>query len=308
VELHANARLTPFQRELLCRRVDEEHWTVEDAADAAGCSERTAYRWLKRWRAREPLRDRSSAPHHVANRTPAGTVAKIERLRRLRWPSTKIAAELRMAVSTVCAVLVRLGLHRLSRLEPPEPPNRYCRRHPGELVHIDVKKLARFVRPGVRAELRSAGYGRSRGPGWDFVHVAVDDTSRVAYLEILPDDTAHSCVGFLQRAVAFFAEHEIVVQRVMTDNGAGYLSHAHARTCTALGVKHVRTRPYRPRTNGKAERFIQTIMRECAYAQRFANSDQRNRALRRWATYYNYRRPHGSLGNKPPITRLTAAA
>jgi transposase InsO family protein len=311
VELHGNARLTPFQRELMCRRIVEEGWTVEEAADAAGCSTRTSYTWLARWRAGESMRDRSSAPKTVANRTADAVVAMIEELRRLRWTSTRIAAELRMAVSTVGAVLKRLGLQRLSRLEPLEPPNRYCRRHPGELIHIDVKKLGRFNRPGHRVthSRNSAGYNaRAHNLGWEFVHVAVDDTSRVAYLEILDDERGTTCAGFLERAIAFFARHGVAVERVMTDNGSGYRSSAHAQAIARLAIKHIRTRPYRPRTNGKAERFIQTMLRECAYAAAYENHQQRRTALQRWLVYYNRRRPHSALGHKPPISRLTTAA
>jgi transposase InsO family protein len=308
VKLHGNARLAPFQRELLCRRVDEEGWTVGEAADAAGCSERTAFRWLARWRIGEPMTDRSSAPHRVVNRTPQQIVDQIEELRRLRWTSTRIAARLRMAVSTVGAVLKRLGLHRLSRLEPPEPPNRYCRRHPGELIHIDIKKLGRFRRPGHRVTHQRGGVNSNRHAGWEFVHVAIDDTSRVAYLEILPDEKGSTCVGFLERAIAWFADQGIAVQRVMTDNGTGYRSKVHAAAVSRLGVKHLFTRPYRPRTNGKAERFIQTMLRECAYGQAFSSSGQRRRSLRRWVAYYNTQRPHSALGHRPPISRLASAA
>ena len=308
MELHGNAKLTPYMRELMCRRVVDEGWTVAEAADAAGCSERTCFRWLSRWRASDPMTDRSSVPHHVVNRTSAKTVAMIERLRRLRWTSTKIAAELDMATSTVCAVLVRLGLHRRSRLEPLEPPNRYCRRHPGELIHIDIKKLGRFKRPGHRVTGRRGGENRNAKAGWEFVHIAIDDNSRLAYLEILPNERALTCVAFLERAISWFAEHGVTVERVMTDNGVGYTSHAHADAISQLGLKHVRTRPYRPRTNGKAERFIQTMLRECAYGQAFTSSQQRRRALRRWLTYYNCRRPHSALGHNTPISRLETAA
>lgn len=305
MKLHGNARLTPHGRELMCRRVRLDGWTVAEAAAAAGCSERTCYRWLARFDAGEPLTDRSSAPGEVPARTPAETEAVIESLRRLRWTSTRIAAELGMATSTVCAVLVRLGLNRLSKLEPPEPPNRYCRRHPGELVHIDVKKLGRFDRPGHRVTGTRTG-NRNRGAGWEAVHVAVDDTTRLAYIEILPDERGVTAVGFLQRAVAWFATHGVTVQRVMTDNGAPYKSRLWAAWCADHDLRHLRTRPYRPRTNGKAERFIQTMLREWAYNAAYQSSAHRADVLPTWLEYYNQRRPHSALGHKPPASRLTA--
>jgi transposase InsO family protein len=306
MELHGNARLTPHGRTLMCRRVREEGWTIAQAADAAGCSERTCYRWLDRYDAGEAMTDRSSAPHRVPGRTPQATEVLIEQLRRLRWTSTKIAAELGLATSTVCAVLKRLGLQRLSRLEPPEPPNRYCRRHPGELIHIDIKKLGRFDRPGHRVTGRQAGYRATYKAGWDVVHVAVDDTSRLAYVEILDDERAVTCVGFLRRAIAWFATQAITVQRVMTDNGTGYRSKAHATAVAELAIKHVRTRPYRPRTNGKAERFIKTLQVEWAYAASYQNHRQRAAALGPWLEYYNWKRPHSALGHKPPVSRIQA--
>lgn len=311
MELHGNARLAPYTRELICRRVDEEGWTAKEAADAAGCSERTVYRWLARWRAGEPMTDRSSAPHVVANRTPDKLVARIEELRRLRWTSTRIAAALRMAVSTVCAVLKRIGLHRLSRLEPLEPPNRYCRRHPGELIHIDVKKLGRIVDGpghrvhGDRARQRRVTVEGKRTTGWEFVHVCVDDHSRLAYAEVLADEKAATAVGFLARAIAFYASHGITVQRLMTDNGPAYRSDAHAIACRQLRIRHLTTQPYRPRTNGKAERFIQTLTRRWAYGRSYASSAQRTAALPIWLEHYNFTRPHGSLSHKPPGSRLT---
>ena len=310
MKLHGNARLTPGQRRLLCQRVDEEHWTVADAADAAGLSERRAYEWLRRWRAGDRvLEDRPSTPKRIANRTPARVVALIERLRRLRMTSTAIAARLQMAVSTVGAVLARIGLHRLSRLEPLEPPNRYCRRHPGELIHIDIKRLGRFTRPGHRAIGRGGvGTSEQMGAGWECCHVAVDDTSRVAYVEILPNQTAKTCVEFLERAMAWFEDRGVTVQRIMTDNGSGYRSKLHARAVVRLGIKHIFTRPYRPRTNGKAERFIQTLQREWAYAVVYRTSEHRARALTPWLDFYNHQRPHGALGHQAPASRLPTAA
>jgi transposase InsO family protein len=223
--------------------------------------------------------------------------------------STAIAAKLQMAVSTVGAVLVRIGLHRLSRLEPLEPPNRYCRRHPGELIHIDIKRLGRFRRPGHRVTGRGGvGATKQTGAGWECCHVAVDDTSRVAYVEVLPDQTARSCIAFLERAIAWFQDRGVTVQRIMTDNGSGYRSKLHARAIVRLGIKHIFTRPYRPRTNGKAERFIQTLQREWAYAVVYRTSEHRARALTPWLDFYNQQRPHGALGHQAPATRLPAAA
>lgn len=304
MRLHRNARLTPAGRLLLCQRVREESWTVAEAAEAAGCSERTAYKWLARFRDEglAGLEDRSSRPHRIWS-TPAAWVKTIEHLRRLRRTSTQIAKELHMALSTVGAVLVRLGLNRLRFLDPPEPPNRYCRRHPGELVHIDVKKLGRFDRPGHRV----AGHGPGRhhaGTGWEAVHVCVDDATRLAYVEILADERADSSTGFLARAVAFFAEHGVEVHRVMTDNGPSYRSLAWAAFCAEHGIRHLRTRPYRPRTNGKAERLIQTMLREWAYVASYPSSAVRAQALAPWVLRYNYRRQHGSLADRTPMEQL----
>jgi transposase InsO family protein len=249
--------------------------------------------------------DRSSAPHRRPTRTPSKVEAQIQRLRRLRWTSTKIAATLNMAVSTVCAVLVRLGLNRLWKLGPPEPPNRYCRRHAGELVHIDVKKLGRFHRPGHRVRGRGPGR-RSPGAGWDAVHVCVDDATRLAYVEVLPDEKATTTIGFVERAVAWFAERGVRVRQVMSDNGSNYKSAPFAVWCAQQRIEHIRTRPYRPRTNGKAERFIQTMLREWAYAATYRTSEHRARALPAWIDYYNQQRPHGALGHKTPASRLQA--
>lgn len=306
MKLHGNARLTPFQRTLLCRRVREEGWTVTAAARAAGCSIRTAHRWLKRFDAGEAMADRSSAPLSVPGRTSKETERAIEKLRRLRFTSTRIAGELGLPTSTVCAVLLRLGLNRLSRLEPPEPPNRYCRRHPGELVHVDVKKLGRFRVPGHRVTGKKPGYHGSPRAGWEFMHVCVDDCSRLAYVEVLDDELGTTAVGFLDRAVAWFAERGIPVLRVMSDNGSCYRSKAWAAWCKSHRVRHIRTRPYRPRTNGKAERFIQTMLREWAYAAVYHSSQHRRDVLAVWLTYYNERRPHSALGHKAPVSRLSA--
>jgi transposase InsO family protein len=305
MRLHRNARLTPAGRLLLCQRVREEAWTVAEAAEAAGCSERTAYKWLARFRdeGSAGLEDRSSRPHRIWS-TPLAWVRTIEHLRRLRRTSTQIAKELHMALSTVCAVLARLGLGRLRLLEPPEPPNRYCRRHPGELIHVDVKKLGRFHRPGHRVPGRGPGRAHSAGRGWEAVHVCVDDTTRLAYVEILPDELGETSTGFLERAVAWFAERGVAVQRVLTDNGSPFVSFVWASWCREHNVRHLRTRPYRPRTNGKAERFIQTMLREWAYAASYQDSDARGEVLQRWVLRYNCRRPHGGLGGRTPMAQL----
>jgi len=304
MKVHGNARLLPRQRLLLCERIRLEGWTVADAADAAGVSERTAYRWLSRWGAGEAMTDRSAAPRSQPTKTPAVLEQVIGELRRLRWTGPRIAAELRMPTSTVCAVLKRLGLNRLWRLDPPEPPNRYCRRHAGELIHIDIKKLARFNVPGHRVTGRGPGHYNHK-VGWEAVHVAIDDTTRLAYVEILDDEKGATCVGFLRRAVAYFAAHGIAVQAVMTDNGTGYRSKIHAAAVADLGIRHLRTQPYRPRTNGKAERFIQTLQREWAYPIAYTSSWHRRRALLPWLEYYNCRRPHSALGHKTPSSQIT---
>jgi len=305
VEIHGNARLLPRQRALMCERVRLEGWTVAEVAEAFGVSERTVFRWLARWDAGEAMTDRSSVPRRRPARTPARVEAVIERLRRLRMTSTQIAARLGMPTSTVCAVLRRLGLNRLWKLGPPEPANRYCRRHPGELVHLDVKKLGRFRQPGKRRLGQGPGR-RSPRAGWEAVHVCVDDATRLAYVEVLPDERAETTVGFLQRAVAWLADRGVTVRQVMTDNGAPYVSALWATYCTTHHLEHIRTRPYRPRTNGKAERFIQTLLREWAYAATYRTSQHRRQALPAWLRYYNEQRPHGSLGHKTPISRLHA--
>ena len=305
MRLHGNARTCVHSRRLIVERVRERGWTVAAAAEAAGVSTRTAAKWLARYR-REGvagLLDRSSAPQRVPRRTPAERVRVIELLRRLRMTAAEIAEVLAMPLSTVSAVLKRIGLGKRSRLEPVEPPNRYECRRPGELVHIDVKKLGRFTRPGHR--LLGRGPGRfEEGAGYEYVHVCVDDFSRLAFVEVLDDERALTSVAFLRRAVAWYAARGINVERVMTDNGPAYRSRVHQAACTLLGIRHTRTRPRRPRTNGKAERFIQTMLDGWAYARLYANSGERATALPLWLNHYNYTRPHGSLGHRPPASRL----
>jgi transposase InsO family protein len=307
MKLHANARTCPKSRQLLVDRVGAG-WSVMEAAEAAGITDRSARRWLARWREEGPagLLDRSSAPRRIPHKTPPDRVSAICQLRQLRLTAAEIAEHLCMPVSTVSAVLLREGWGKRSRLEPPEPVNRYERRHPGELVHIDIKKLGRITVPGHRVlgrgPGRHAGKGRS---GWEFVHVCIDDHSRLAYAEVLPDEKAETAIGFLQRAVAFYTTHGITVQRLMTDNGSAYRSRAHAIVCAQLGIRHLTTQPYRPRTNGKAERFIQTLIRRWAYGRTYNTSTQRTAALPDWLLHYHFTRPHGSLSHKPPGSRLT---
>jgi transposase InsO family protein len=312
MNIHANAKTCPNSRELLARRVIEQGWSYSKAAGAAGVSIRTVAKWVARYRRGESMADRSSAPRRVPSKTPGQAIAMIEKLRRLRMTAVEIAEVLGMALSTVSRWLKRIGLGKRSRLEPPEPPNRYERSRPGELIHVDVKKLGRFARAGHRMTgskrgrlTQTTARGRGRGVvGWEFCHVAVDDATRLAYVEVLENERGRTAAGFLRRAVAWFAERGVSVERVMTDNGSPYVSAVHAEACRELGLRHLRTRPYRPRTNGKAERFIQTLLREWAYFQLYGGSEERRRLLAPWLLHYNFRRRHGSLGHKPPGARL----
>jgi transposase InsO family protein len=311
MKLHRNARTCLHSRRLLIRRVEEQDWTLAQAAEAAGVSVRTVAKYLRRYReeGEEGLLDRPSAPQTVANRTPEDRIQVIAALRRLRMTGAEIAELLAMPLSTVSAILSRIGLGRLSRLEPREPANRYEKQRPGELVHVDVKKLGRIARPGHRVTGRVSGGGHHRRAydlGWEFVHVAIDDATRLAYAEVLADEKGQTAVGFLRRAVAFFASFGIDVERLLTDNGPAYRSVVHALACKALGLKHSRTRPYRPQTNGKAERFIRTLLGGWAYGAIYGSSEERTRALTGWLEFYNRRRPHGSLGRQPPVKRLQA--
>ena len=313
MKVHANAPLGPKGRATMVGRVLERGWSLAEAAEAAGVSERTCSKWVTRYRAegQAGLLDRSSAPRSVPHRTPEELVEAIVALRRLRMTGAEIALCLGLALSTVSAVLLRVGLGKLSRLEPPEPPNRYERRRPGELIHVDVKKLGRIRGAGHRvtghraSQRRTRVNGRLTGvAGWEFVHVCVDDTTRLAYVEVLPDEKATTAVGFLRRAKAFYVSHGITVERVMTDNGSAYRSTIHAFACRSMGLRHLRTRPYRPRTNGKAERFIRTMLGGWAYGAIYGTSAERTAALDGWLWIYNHRRPHGSLSHKTPIARL----
>jgi transposase InsO family protein len=293
----------------------EQGWTLAGAAEAAGVSVRCAGKWVRRYRqeGEQGLFDRSSAPRRVANRTAPERVQAILALRRLRMTAAEIAETLEMPLSTVSAVLSRSGMGRLGRLGL-EPAKRYERSRPGELVHIDVKKLGRIQggagkrwRDGLRRHYTptrtDATGARRKTVGWEFVHIAVDDFSRLAYAEVLADEKAVTIVGFLRRAVAFYERHGITVERLLTDNGGGYRSTIHAIACRTLGIRHLRTRPYRPQTNGKAERFIRTLLAGWAYGAIYRSSHERSQALDGWLWHYNHRRRHSALGHRPPVSR-----
>src|SRR5438874_4976531 len=308
MKLHANAELSLKRRRLLARRVVVEGWSLGSAAAAAEVSERTARKWALRYReeGESGLFDRSSAPHRVANRTPEDRIQAIAAIRRLRFTGAQIAEVFEMPETTVSGILTRIGLGRLGRLGL-EPAVRYERRCAGELLHIDVKKLGRISRRGaghaVTGNRRSqfkVGPQRLGATGWEFVHVCIDDATRLAYAEVLSDEKATTAVAFLRRAVAYYRRHGIAVERVMTDNGSAYRSTLHALACRALGLRHLRTRPYRPQTNGKAERLIRTMLPEWAYAAIYGDSTERSAALDGWLWPYNYKRNHGALGRKPP--------
>ena len=306
MDIHKNAPLTPLSRAELVRRVLEERQTRKAVAAAFGVCARTVAKWVARYQAEGPdgLQDRSSRPHRLRQPTPAPVVKRIEQLRRERRTGQQIATETGVSTATVHRVLHRLGLNRLKALEPAEPVKRYERKTPGELLHIDIKKLGRFDRPGHRATGDRTGHSNRRGSGWEYVHVCIDDNSRIAFVQILPDERKESAVAFLKAAIAYYQSLGISVERVMTDNGSCYKSAAFARACKTLKLKHKRTRPYTPKTNGKAERFIQTALREWAYARKYTSSDQRARHLPEWLHRYNWHRPHGSLKANTPISRL----
>jgi transposase InsO family protein len=315
MKLHANAGLSLKGRELLVERIESAGWSLTRAAEAAGVSDRTAGKWLGRYRCEGPagLLDRSSAPARVANRTDERRVQTIAALRRLRMTGAEIAEVLGMAMSTVSAILTRIGMGKLGRLGL-EPAQRYERQRPGELIHIDVKKLGRIkggagkritgTRRHHQLAVTDAAGRRRNTAGWDYVHVAIDDATRLAYVEVLADEKATTAIAFLARAVKHFASYGIRVERVITDNGSAYRSTIHAIASRALGIRHLRTRPYRPQTNGKAERFIRTLLGGWAYGAIYANSTERTHALAGWTDFYNRRRPHGALSHKPPIARL----
>ena len=307
MNVHKNAKLAPRGRAEIVRRVLDQGQTPKAVATAFGVCERTVRKWVARFRAEgsEGLQDRSSRPHTLHRPTPAPVVHQIAALRWQRWSGAQIAAEVGVSTATVSRVLRRLGLNRLKALEPAEPVRRYEREHPGELIHIDIKKLGRFDRPGHRVTGDRTGHSNSRGIGWEYLHVCIDDHSRVAFSQILPNEKKESAVAFLNAALAYYNSLGVTVSRVMTDNGSCYKAHAFRDACRTLGLKHIRTRPYTPKTNGKAERFIQTALREWAYARSYDHSDRRTHELPRWLHRYNWHRPHASLNANTPISRLS---
>jgi transposase InsO family protein len=315
MRLHANAALSLNQRRRVVDRVVEQGWSLRKAAAAAEVSDRTAAKWVARYRAEGEagLLDRSSAPTVVANRTAERTVQAIAALRRLRFTAPELAELLDMPLSTVSGILQRIGMGKLGRLGL-QPVVRYERQRPGELIHVDVKKLGRIEGgAGKRVTGRRRNRDRRRRDsdgierrmkGWDYVHIAVDDATRLAYAEVLPDEKATTAVAFLRRAIAFYRRHGITVEGLLTDNGSAYRSAVHAIACRALGVRHLRTRPHRPQTNGKAERLVRTMLAGWAYGAIYATSTDRTKALDGWLYHYNHHRRHSALGHQPPITRL----
>jgi transposase InsO family protein len=310
MDTHKNAPMTPKGREAMVRSVIENGLSKAAAARQFNTTPKTVAKWVNRFRAEgvDGLRDRSSRPHSLPSQTPLATSAAIEALRRQRHTAKQIATEVDVSPATVSRILCRLGLNRIRDLEPAEPVRRYERERPGEMIHIDIKKLGRINGVGHRitgdrrgqSNLRSRG----RGSGWEYVHVCIDDHSRVAFAQLMPNERKHSAVSFLKAAVAYYASLGITVERVMTDNGSCYKSFAFGRACKRLSLKHIRTRPYTPKTNGKAERFIQTSLREWAYARAYQHSSQRRDQLAGWLHCYNWHRPHTGIGAKTPISRL----
>ena len=305
MDVHENARTTRHSRLLMVQRL-ASGWTIDAVALAHGVTPRTVRKWRDRHAAHGEagLVDRSSRPHRSPARLAVEAEGEIEALRRQRRSGPAIARRLGRPVSTIGVVLRRRGLGRLAALEPRPPVIRYARERPGELIHIDTKKLGRISRIGHRITGDRSGQSSHRGVGWEHLHVAIDDASRLAYTELLPDERKHSAVAFLGRALAWFASHGVTVERVMSDNGSAYKSRLFAATIAAHGLRHIRTRPYTPKTNGKAERFIQTSLREWAYAAPFDTSAERAAAMPTWLCDYNSLRPHSALGGKPPISRI----
>jgi transposase InsO family protein len=306
MDTHKNARLTPKGREEMVRAVVDYGLTKAAAARRFNTTPKTVGKWVERFRAEgvDGLQDRSSKPLSSPSQTPPATCATVEILRRQRYIGKQIAAELDISPATVSRILHRLGLNRLSALEPAEPVRRYERDRPGEMIHIDIKKLGRFNRIGHRITGDRRGQSNGRGVGWEYVHVAIDDHSRIAFAKIMPSEKKRSATTFLKAAIAYYEGLGVKVERVMTDNGSCYKSFAFRRSCKRFGLKHIRTKPYTPKTNGKAERFIQSSLREWAYAQAYQTSTDRRAELPSWLHRYNWHRPHAGIGDKVPISRL----
>jgi transposase InsO family protein len=304
---HRHARTTFASRALLVERVQQQGWKLREAAEAFGISERTAGKWLRRFECEglEGLKDRSSRPRRQPHKTPPSREAMVLALRELRFTAARIGLVLGLPKATVARILARHGQSRLPPLRPPEPVVRYEWKRPGDLIHLDTKKLGRIERIGHR--IHGDRTTRVRGAGWEYVHVCIDDASRLAYVEVLADEKGTTVAAFLKRATAWYAERGVKVRRVMTDNGSGYVSKIFAGACRSLHQRHLRTRAYTPKTNGKAERLVQTLLREWAYVQPYPHSRIRTAALRPWLRYYNEHRPHGSLNSMPPITRIASA-
>lgn len=305
MNIHKNARLTPLRREEMALAVIAG-LPVSQAARVYGVSAKIVARWVERFRAggRDAMLDRTSRPHSIPRQTGQALAERIIALRRQRLTGKHIAIQTGVSPATVSRVLKRAGLSRLKDIEPAVPVVRYDYAQPGGLIHLDIKRLGRFERVGHRITGNRTGQSNSRGVGWEYVHVCIDDASRIAFTDIFPDEKAASATTFLKRAIAYYQTLGITVTRVMTDNGSCYKAHAFRDLCKELGLKHIRTRPYTPKTNGKAERFIQTALREWAYARAYDTSEQRKQSLPNWTHMYNWHRPHGSLKSKPPISRL----
>jgi len=306
MDVHENARLTPKGREEMVRSVVQGGLSKAAAARKFNTTPKTVAKWVERFRTEgvNGLRDRSSKPLSSPNQTSQATCAAVEALRRQRYSGKQIAAELAISPATVSRILRRLGLNRLSALEPAEPIRRYERQHPGELIHIDIKKLGKFNDIGHRITGDRRGQSSRRGVGWEYVHVCIDDHSRIAFAKIMPNEKKVSAIAFLKAALAYYASLGVKVERVMTDNGSCYKSFAFRAACKRLGLRHIRTKPYTPKTNGKVERFIQTSLREWAYAMAYENSRQRKHQLPTWLHRYNWHRPHTGINDRTPISRL----
>ena len=304
MKIHRNAKTNVYQRRLLITRVRRRGWTQRRAAEAAGVSVRTVAKWLAR--PRRELADRSSRPRRQPRRTPAAREAAVLALRQTRATAWQISKALKMPRSTVTRVLARAGLNRVANLDTPPPVRRYERANAGDLIHVDLKRLGRIA--GVGHRIHGDRRARVRGIGWEFLHVAIDDATRLAYVEVGAADTGEACATFVDRAITWFRRCGIRTRRLLTDNAFAYRGHAVARVCRRWAVRHRFTRPYRPQTNGKAERLIQTLLREWAYRNPYRTSAQRTAALRPFLRFYNHRRPHTSLGRRSPWTRFQEGA